>query len=160
MAVVYRTTGALDGSDAGTAISLPTLERRLSDWRRDYKCAFVGEHPRALPLVTMYFTQVVIAVDDLDTKTVKFPKDGFYLVEGLHAEQSGFLTALEAVRTGMVCVKPWSVIEWPTVRATGRPDVYGVTLYQQELGEVTTRSHGELLEEVTRLCRRMRPEAP
>lgn len=160
MAVVYRTTGALDGSDAGTAISLPTLERRLSDWRSDYKCAFVGEHPRALPLVTMYFTQVVIAVDDLDTKTAKFPKDGFYLVESLHAEQSGFLTALEAVRTGGVCVKPWSVIEWPTIRATGRPDVYSVTLYQQELGEVTARNHCELLEEVTKLCRRMLPEAP
>jgi hypothetical protein len=92
MAVVYRTTGALDGSDAGTAISLATLEKRLSDWRSGYKCSFVGEHPRALPLVTMYFTQVVIAVDELDTKTTKFPKDGFYLVEGLHAEQSGFLT--------------------------------------------------------------------
>jgi hypothetical protein len=93
MAVVYRTTGALDGSDAGIAISLPALERRLSDWRSDYSCAFVGGHPRALPTVTMYFTQVVIAVDDLDTKTAKFPKNGFYIVEGLHAEQSGFLTA-------------------------------------------------------------------
>lgn len=100
MAVVYRTTGTLDGSDAGTAISFPTLERRMSDWRSEYKCAFVGEHPRALPLVTMYFTQVVIAVDDLDTKTAKFSKDGFYLIDGLHAEQSGFLTALEAVRIG------------------------------------------------------------
>ena len=121
---------------------------------------FVGEHPRALPLVTMYFTQVVIAVDGLDTKTAKFPKDGFYLVDGLHAEQSGFLTALEAVRTGGIRVKPWSVIEWPSIRATRRPDVYSVTLYQQELGEVTARSHCELIEEVTKLCRRMRPEAP
>jgi hypothetical protein len=82
------------------------------------------------------------------------------LVEGLHAEQSGFLTALEAVRTDAVCVKPWSVIEWPTVRATGRADVYSVTLYQQELGEITVRNHRELLDEVTKLCRRMYPEAP
>jgi hypothetical protein len=160
MAVVYRTTGALDGADAGISVSLPTLEKRLSDWRSNYKCSFVGGHPRALPLVTMYFTQVVIAVDDLDTKTAQFPNDGFYLVEGLHAEQSGFLSAPEAVRTGAVCVKPWSVIEWPTVRATGRPDVYSVTLYQQELGEITACNHRELLDEVTKLCRRMRPAAP
>lgn len=99
MAVVYRTTGAFDGSDVGTAIALPTLERRLTDWRSNYSCAFVGEHPRALPLVTMYFTQVIIAVDNLDTKTAKFPKDGFYLVEGLHAERSRFLTAIETFRT-------------------------------------------------------------
>ena len=52
------------------------------------------------------------------------------------------------------------MIEWPTVRGTGCPDVYSVTLYQQELGEITARNHRELLDEVTKLCRRMRPEAP
>jgi hypothetical protein len=156
MATVYRTTGALDGSDPGQSISLPMVETRLTQ----HQVVFIGDHPRGISPATTNFTHVVISVSPLDTKTEKFQKDGFYLVTGLHAERSAFLTAPEPVRTGLLAIQPWSTVEWVTVRATGTPDVFSISWDQQLLGEVSAVDHGMLVDNATKLYRKKRPEAP
>jgi hypothetical protein len=89
MAAIYRTTGARGegATDPGIEMPLETVERRL----KSYPCAFRGESPPQILPVTQYWTHLVIAISNLDDKTPKFPRNGYYSVIGLQVRDAGFL---------------------------------------------------------------------
>ena len=68
---------------------LATIEARLGN----YKCVFRGISPPTIAPISMYFTHLVIAVNELDKKTSKFPHDGYYYVVGLEVKDAAFLFA-------------------------------------------------------------------
>jgi len=89
MATLFKSKGNAD-TDAGTDRSLPTIEARLK--ANGFKRALhTGEGPPNFPVVTEFYSYVVIAVSELDEKSKMFPANGFYHVPELDLSNGGFL---------------------------------------------------------------------
>jgi hypothetical protein len=91
VAFIDKTTGAsgANSTDAETVMPLATIEARL----RNNKCVFRGVSLPTIAPISMHFTNLLIAVNELDKKTSKFPHDGYYYVVGLEVKDAAFLFA-------------------------------------------------------------------
>lgn len=93
MATIYRSRGTVGvgSTDPGQPQTLTTLERRLRN--RGIRVHYLGPEPRPIHPPGEWLLYTVIKIGPEDTPGGIFSERGFYYVDGLHAEDSGFLTA-------------------------------------------------------------------
>jgi hypothetical protein len=64
------------------------------------------------------------------------------------------------ITTGLVSIKPWSTIEWVTVRSSSTPDLYRIVYDNKDLFKISATEQAELLEKITKKWRAMFPDGP
>jgi hypothetical protein len=91
MASIRMSNGKVGHGSTGPAVDLPLrlIEERLCL----YKVHYEGADPKEIAPVTQYYSHVVVEVSGIDDPTVRFTRQGFYRVLGLHTDDAGFLTA-------------------------------------------------------------------
>jgi hypothetical protein len=93
MATIYTSRGTVGAgsTDPGRPQSLPVLDQRLKE--RGFSVHYLGPQPRPIHPPGEWLLYTVIKVGPEDTPAGMFTQRGFYYVDGLHAEDSGFLSA-------------------------------------------------------------------
>jgi hypothetical protein len=93
MATIYTSRGTVGpgSTDSGRPQSLPVLEQRLRE--RGFSVRYLGPQPKPIDPPGRWLLYTVIEVGPEDKPTGMFAQRGFYFVEGLDAEDSGFLIA-------------------------------------------------------------------
>ena len=93
MATIYvsRGTAGAASTDPGRPQTLPVLHHRLRE--RGLRVRYLGPQPVPINPPGRWLLYTVIEVGPEDKPVGMFTQRGFYFVEGLDAEESGFLTA-------------------------------------------------------------------
>ena len=93
MATIYLSRGTVGpgSTDAGRPQALPLLDRRLRE--RGMRVHYLGRQPVPISPPGRWLLYTVIEVGPEDEPVGMFAHRGFYFIEGLNAEDSGFLIA-------------------------------------------------------------------